>query len=112
MMNPVTNMLEEVRPSKSLEEFFQKAQEATGDPMDAIKRKFHEGLLDAQGKPVPKSWAVFGVGEEVELKNYRYAVAGIEEDRLVLKPLGPAARKKTIRNRPKMTKKRRKKPRR
>ena len=112
MQNPDTNLLEQVRRVDA--DTYDKAVEKLVSLQRRVHQKsrkaYHDNILDSDGKPVPIDWAVYKVGEEVELKNYRYAVAGIEKDKLILKPLGPAARKKARFNKvktPKRKKKRR-----
>ena len=107
MMNPETNMLEKIEPSRDLKKFVKAVEEATGEPFKDVEGKYHPELLDEHGRPVPKSRDVYEIGEEVQLKNYRYTVVGIETERLILKPLGPAARKKKVFNKAKAPKKKR-----
>jgi hypothetical protein len=51
-------------------------------------------LVRPNGKPVPKDWSIFQVGEEVAVKNYVFRISQIEEDCMVLQPVGPRKIKK------------------
>jgi len=41
-----------------------------------------------QNVQTPEGWIEFVIGEEVELKNYRFKIKRVSAQRLVLEPLG------------------------
>lgn len=47
---------------------------------------FHPGIVRADGSPVPKTWALFKVGELVVLKDNTFKVAHFNESCVVLEP--------------------------
>jgi uncharacterized Zn finger protein len=69
MMNPETNRFEEVHPKveSALEQFSEKMSDMSG-------------YVRHDGSDVPKGYPVFGIGEEFQLKGYRFKVKRIKED--------------------------------
>jgi hypothetical protein len=45
-------------------------------------------LVLPDGKPVPKHWAIFAVGEDVVIKGYTFRVAYIGETAILFEPVG------------------------
>jgi hypothetical protein len=78
MMNPETNRFEEVHPNveSALEQFAKKMPDMSG-------------YVRHDGSDVPKGYSVFGIGEEFQLKGYRFKVKTIKEDEIIFEPIGP-----------------------
>ena len=78
MMNPETNRFEEVHPKveSALEQFSEKMSDMSG-------------YVRHDGSDVPKGYPVFGIGEEFQLKGYRFKVKRIKEDEITFEPIGP-----------------------
>lgn len=78
MMNPETNRFEEVHPKveSALEQFSEKMSDMSG-------------YIRYDGSDVPKGYPVFGIGEEFQLKGYRFKVKRIKEDEITFEPIGP-----------------------
>jgi hypothetical protein len=81
MMNPETNQFEPVQPpTEEQRELFRKMTAVVPD------------LVKQDGTPVPPQNPVFSVGETFDLKGYRFKVAEIQPDKLILEPVGPGNR--------------------
>jgi uncharacterized Zn finger protein len=78
MMNLETNRFEEVLPKveDALEQFSEKMSGMSG-------------YVRHDGSEVPKGYPIFGVGEEFQLKGYRFKVKAIKEDEIIFEPVGP-----------------------
>jgi len=78
MMNPETNRFEEVHPNveSALEQFAKKMPDMSG-------------YVRHDGSDVPKGYPIFGIGEEFQLKGYRFKVKTIKEDEITFEPIGP-----------------------
>lgn len=76
-MNPETNRFEQVQ-MKEIEAAIDKHTE----DMTNL------GFVRSDGSDVPPGYPIFGVGEEFELRGYRFKVKLIKEDELVLEPVG------------------------
>lgn len=64
---------------------------------EAIRKQLLQGSADLSdptvlvlpdGKPVPRHWAVFQVGEDVVIKGYTFRVAYIGETAILFEPVG------------------------
>jgi hypothetical protein len=77
MMNLETNRFEEVHPKveSALEQFAKKMPDMSG-------------YVRHDGSDVPKGYPVFGIGEEFQLKGYRFKVKAIKEDEIIFEPVG------------------------
>lgn len=80
MMNPETNRFEEVH--------MKEIEAAIGKHTEDMTNL---GFVRSDGSDVPFGYPIFGVGEEFELKGYRFKVKLIKEDELVLEPVGPVS---------------------
>lgn len=86
-MNPETNRFEMLRNQTaedrereaSVAEMFNGVGKASSDPFK---------LLRPDGSPVPDTWAVFEVGEQVVIKNYTFEVKYIGETAILFEPVG------------------------
>jgi len=64
------------------------AREALGMP-DLLNVPFPaDALVLPDGKPVPKHWSVFTVGEDVVIKGYTFRVAYVGETSILFEPVG------------------------
>ena len=45
-------------------------------------------LVRPNGKPVPKHWSIFKVGEDVTVKDYTFKVVYLNESTIILEPVG------------------------
>lgn len=57
---------------------------------EALKADEFGALLRPDGRPVPKHWATFQLGEEVVIKGYTFRVAYIGEAALLFEPVAIA----------------------
>ena len=88
-MNPETNEMEPLSPA-SQEAFLALKQQAERfGQFENAARLMPGQLLRPNGEPVPEHWSTYKVGEEVEVKGYRWSVAHIGERHLLLEPVGP-----------------------
>ena len=76
-MNPDTNELEMLQ---ALEEMYE---------LENDKPIFPDQLVRPNGEPVPEHWSRYTVGEEVELKGYRFRIGHISKGAILLEPVGP-----------------------
>lgn len=85
-MNPETNKFEEIHPKveSALEQFSSKLPDGSGYSLPSRVE-----YVRSDGSEVPSGYPVFGVGEEFDLRGYRFKVKLIKEDELVLEPVGP-----------------------
>jgi len=86
-MNPDTNRLEML---KLASDSGSEAEEKLLDLINQQKKgEFHYDLVRPNGKPVPKHWSIFRIGEQVVVKDYTFKVAYVNESGLLLEPVGP-----------------------
>ena len=74
-----------------------------------FSKKYRENVLTDDGRPVPRDWAVFNVGDERDIDGHRFRVAHIGEKHLLLEPVGPVVVKKKIINKKPNARKRQRK---
>ena len=85
-MNPDTNRFEELSEGSELKEKFL----AEYNKCKAHSPEDVPGtLFRPNGEPVPKTWTVFEMGENVVIKNYTFKVAYIGETSVLFEPVGP-----------------------
>lgn len=82
-LNRETNKIEPVTAinDSALEEQFAALRDKASD--------FHPGFVRADGSPVPKTWALFKVGELVVVKDNTFRVAHFNESSVILEPANP-----------------------
>jgi hypothetical protein len=85
-MNPETNQFEILR---NLSDDERKEQAKALETLKEVFGEFHPNLLRPNGEPVPKTWTIFKVGEEVMIKGYTFKVAYIGEKVILFEPVGP-----------------------
>lgn len=86
MMNPETNKFEEV--------YEKEVDSAIQQFAEQFSKKLPDGhkYVRSDGSEVPSGYPIFEVGEEFELRGYRFKVKLIKEDELVLEPVGPVSK--------------------
>jgi len=67
------------------------------EPVEEVEQKNHLGkifqrFIQQDGTPIPQQNPVFKVGETFDLKGYRFKIADIQSDKLILDPVGPGNR--------------------
>ena len=79
-MNPETNKFEMLKEQDVLE----KLEETYRNAAD----QYRTGLIRPDGSPVPKTWTVFSIDEEIVIKGYTFRVAYIGETAILFEPVG------------------------
>lgn len=82
-MNPDTNRFEPLSASSDSDK-----SELAQFPPSGVLRDVNFDSLRPNGKPVPKHWTQFQVGELVTIKDYTFKVAYIGETAILLEPVG------------------------
>lgn len=89
MMNPETNLFEEVKRADDYEDAVNKALEGLfGRVAESSKYK------TADGKPVPKDAIIFEIGEKIEIRGYVFQVDRFDGSEMVLKGVGLASKER------------------
>jgi len=91
MMNPETNLFEEVRKVDDYEDAVNKALELQ---YGRVERNTRYQTTD--GKPVPEDAIIFEIGERIEIKGYVFQVERFDGPEMVLKGVGLAPKLRIV----------------